>query len=58
MTTYYAYLRRIYGAFLTRVRNDIQEVIVHLRPLIEERQRMLEKYGTDWADKPVSNDNS
>lgn len=45
---------RIAGRLLTNVPRSIARGTRHLRPIIEERFRLMEEYGdNEWTDKPV-----
>lgn len=41
--------------FVSVSRKAIRETIPHLRPIVDDRKRMMEELGDDWTDKPVSN---
>lgn len=45
---------RFVNYMINRVDKLIDRVEVLLRPIIEERRSMMEQYGEDWPDKPVS----
>ncbi|KAF9231273.1 cytochrome P450 [Melanogaster broomeanus] len=38
--------------FMTSIPGSTRRGMKHLRPIIEERQKHLDEYGTTWADKP------
>ena len=46
------YLFSILGNLLTKVPSQVRRAVRHLRPIIEERQRMMEEHGDKWEDKP------
>lgn len=45
-------LRPIIGPWLSSYEKHKQLALKHLRPVIEERLKMIEEYGNDWAGKP------
>lgn len=40
--------------FITNITHSIKRGMEYLAPIIEERRRLLDKYGDEWVDKPVS----
>ncbi|KAF8583911.1 cytochrome P450 [Ramaria rubella] len=46
-------LKPLAARFLTDVPTSIEKGLGHLRPLIEERQRKIDEYGSDYPDKPL-----
>jgi hypothetical protein len=38
---------------ITNTRHNIARAVRHLKPLIEERQKMMAELGDGWADRPV-----
>lgn len=45
---------RLVASMLSDVARPTQECLVHLKPVIEERQRMIDAHGPDYPDKPVN----
>ncbi|KAH0837795.1 hypothetical protein J3R83DRAFT_5979 [Lanmaoa asiatica] len=39
--------------FIPNITQSTERAMKHLAPIIEERQRCLDKYGNNWVDKPV-----
>ncbi|KAH7906708.1 cytochrome P450 [Hygrophoropsis aurantiaca] len=46
------FLAPLVGKLFTNVPAGTRRAEKHLRPIIEERQRFIDEYGRDWADKP------
>ena len=46
-------LYRFLGRLFTSVRSQIKRTTKHLAPIIQDRRRHIEEYGSDWEDKPV-----
>lgn len=47
------YSIRIAGRMFSKLPSHLERAGKHLRPLIEERWKMVEELGDDWTDKPV-----
>ena len=45
---------RIAGPIFTTLPRSLKVALKHLGPVIEERKRKIEEYGTEYPDKPVS----
>lgn len=45
-------LKPIVNRLFSKVEQHIDRTHALLRPIIEERQRMMEQFGDDWPDKP------
>jgi hypothetical protein len=43
---------RLMAHILTNVPRSIKRGHKHLKPIIEERYEMMEKFGDNWEDKP------
>ncbi|KAH7908171.1 cytochrome P450 [Hygrophoropsis aurantiaca] len=46
------FMSPLVAKYMTTVPTSIKRGMKHLQPIIEERQRYLDEYGTEWADKP------
>ncbi|KAH7906709.1 cytochrome P450 [Hygrophoropsis aurantiaca] len=46
------FLAPLVGKFFTSVPTGTKRAEKHLRPIVEERQRFIDEYGREWADKP------
>ncbi|KAH7926847.1 cytochrome P450 [Leucogyrophana mollusca] len=46
------FMAPLVAQYMTTVPASIRRGMKHLRPIIEERQRYLDEYGKEWADKP------
>lgn len=53
-TLFDLYSTRIAGRMFSKLPSHLERAGKHLRPLIEERRKMVEELGDDWTDKPVS----
>ncbi|KAF9246259.1 cytochrome P450 [Melanogaster broomeanus] len=51
------FMAPLVGQFMTSIPGDTKHGMEHLGPIIEERQKCLDKYGTTWADKPICRSN-
>ncbi|KIJ50513.1 hypothetical protein M422DRAFT_27187 [Sphaerobolus stellatus SS14] len=47
------FLKPLAARYLTNAPRSIATVLKHLRPIIEERQKKLDEYGSDYPDKPL-----
>lgn len=46
------FLKPIAGRMFSKLPSHLERAGKHLRPLIEERRKMVEELGDDWTDKP------
>ncbi|KAI0828877.1 cytochrome P450 [Trametes gibbosa] len=46
------FLRPWVGTVMSSVQRTLHKAIPHLKPTIDARREMMEKYGDDWSDKP------
>lgn len=46
-------LYRLVGRLFTNVRSQLKRATKHLAPIIQDRRRHIEEYGSYWEDKPV-----
>lgn len=44
---------RIARRIFNKLPSHLEHATKHLKPLVEERWRMMEELGDDWTDKPV-----
>ena len=44
----------IISRMLTNLPSQVGQEIEFIRPIVEERFAMMEEYGEEWNDKPVS----
>ena len=47
-------LNRLAARLFTNVPSSIDHGMKHLQPIIQHRRKMMEEYGKDYAEKPVS----
>jgi hypothetical protein len=41
------------GNVLTKIPRQVRRAVGHLKPIIEERYRMMAEYGNNWQNKPT-----
>ncbi|KAF9458999.1 cytochrome P450 [Collybia nuda] len=46
------FLKPVIGRLMSKVTGTQRRLLVHLKPLIEERKRLIEEFGPSYPDKP------
>ncbi|KAI0368837.1 cytochrome P450 [Pilatotrama ljubarskyi] len=46
------FMKPLVGKLSSNVQSTLRKAIPHLKPVIDERREMMEKFGDDWNDKP------
>ncbi|KAH9897770.1 cytochrome P450 [Cubamyces lactineus] len=46
------FLKPLVGRLSNHVRGTLHKAIPRLKPIIDERRQLMEKFGDDWPDKP------
>ncbi|KAG9308952.1 cytochrome P450 [Chiua virens] len=46
------FLKPVAARFITNVPKNTRRGAAHLRPIVEERRKYLNEYGSDWTEKP------
>lgn len=44
---------RLVGKLLTKVPENVERLVSHIEPLVQERFDKETTYGPEWPDKPV-----
>ncbi|KAI0827308.1 cytochrome P450 [Trametes gibbosa] len=48
------FFKPVVGRMVSNVSASIRQAVPYLAPVIDERRRLMEQHGDDWADKPAT----